>query len=158
MQQELERYLNLLERRVAVLRLMAQELLDARQPITRLNLEAIYHHVSMQEGFCSELRFLDCELAVAEKNLSAGSQPDRSLTDRIGHLLDAASAARYRELQDELKAALANVQKLNRVEFELLRRSRRTINILINFLGYNSGTYRPPVSVPMPVPLTALKE
>ena len=59
--------------------------------------------------------------------------------------LDPMSARQlYHLLMGGLKTIQADVRRLSRVHSELLRRSRRTVNVLLNFLAHYSGTYPPP--------------
>jgi hypothetical protein len=58
-------------------------------------------------------------------------------------LFDAGSALQLRQVMEELAAAQKTVRRLNRVYAGLLRRSRRSINVLINVMASYLGTYSP---------------
>ena len=58
-------------------------------------------------------------------------------------LFDAGSASQLREVLADLAAVQKNVRRLNRVYAGLLRRSRRSINVLINVMANYIGTYNP---------------
>jgi hypothetical protein len=70
--------------------------------------------------------------------------------------LDPASARQLQLLLGGLKAIQADVRRLSRVHSELLRRSRRSVNVLLNFLAHYSGTYPLPVTRSKGIPLASL--
>lgn len=117
-------------------------------PLSRkADLDAIYQHIARQESLCAEIRFLNHELETQERKLASELNLDistRGMGASSGQL-DPESTQHLRMLLGELTAIQSDVQHLNRVLAELLRRSRRTINILINCSGSHTGTYRPPV-------------
>jgi len=144
---ETQLYLELLKRRVATLRLMAKELRDCRESITGMDLESTREHISYQQGLCSQIRFLDGELETSRWQLAGGGglEPDRMSDAEFGKLFefDAGSDSQFRQVMDELAAVRKSVQRLNRVYAGLLRRSRRSINVLINVMASYMGTYSP---------------
>ncbi|MDR3675869.1 MAG: hypothetical protein P4N24_10300 [Acidobacteriota bacterium] len=150
MKLEVQRYMELLERRLATLRILATDLDESRSAYVTLDLRAMHHHISHQETLCTEIRLLDAELQDLKGKLTAmgvaGEMP--SLGD-IEAQLDPASARQLHLLLGGLKAIQADVRRLSRVHSELLRRSRRSVNVLLNFLAHYSGTY--------PLPLTQSK-
>ncbi len=155
MKPDVNRYLELLERRLATLRLLATGLEESREAFTEMDLESIHSHVAQQENLCTEIRFLDGELEALKRQLSSELQRDVDLTSlrSFQGLLDPASERRMRVLVSGLNTIQADVRRLNRVQAELLRRSRRSINVLINFMSNYMGTYQPPanrMTLPMP--------
>ena len=68
---ETQRYLELLKRRVASLRLMAKELRECRESFTSMDLEATREHISYQQGLCAEIHSLDDELRLLLRQLAA---------------------------------------------------------------------------------------
>ena len=70
--------------------------------------------------------------------------------------LDPLSARQLHLLMGGLKAIQADVRRLSRVHLELLRRSRRSVNVLLNFLAHYSGTYPAPLTRPKGMPFTSL--
>jgi hypothetical protein len=142
---ETQRYLELLKRRVASLRLMAKELRECRESFTSMDLEATRDHISYQQGLCAEIRSLDDELRLLLRQLAAvQSVKLEGLTaDKLVKLFDAGSASQLHEVLADLAVVQENVKRLNRVYAGLLRRSRRSINVLINVMANYIGTYNP---------------
>ncbi len=142
---ETQRYIELLKRRVASLRLMAKELRECRESFTRMDLEAVREHISFQRGLCSEIRCLDGELRVLGRELAAerGLEPEGVSPATVAKLLDAESALQLRQVMEDLTGVQQSVWRLNRVYAGLLRRSRRSINVLINVMANYLGTYNP---------------
>ena len=140
MKREVQRYFELLERRLSALRSLAITLQESRAAFTELNLEAIHRHNAQQQNLCTEIRFLDQELVemkekvVDEVGLAAGPsdfRPDPEVRQRSRFLLG------------RLLAIQADVRRLNRVHAELVRRSRRSVNVLINLVATCRGAYPP---------------
>jgi len=142
---ETQRYIELLKRRAASLRLTARELRECRESFTRMDLEAIREHISYQKSLCAEIRALDDELRVSRRQLAAtgGLDPDGMSAATFAGLFDANSASQLRQITDDLAAVQNTVRRLNRVYAGLLRRSRRSINVLINVMASYLGTYGP---------------
>jgi CHAD domain-containing protein len=142
---ETQRYIELLKRRVASLRLMAKELRECRESFTRMDLEAIREHISYQKSLCSEIRALDDELGVLRRQMAAASglQPQGTSAAAFVGLFDADSALQLRQVMDDLAGVQKGVRRLNRVYAGLLRRSRRSINVLTNVMANYIGTYNP---------------
>jgi len=147
---EIQFYLELLKRRVASLRLMAKELRDCRGALINMDLEATRQHISYQQGLCSEIRFLDHELGVLRRELAqaGGLEPEGMSESAFAMLFDASSASQLRQIMDDLGQVQQRVWRLNRVYAGLLRRSRRSIHVLINVLASYMGTYSLPPGRP----------
>jgi len=139
---ETRTYIELLKRRVASLRLMAKELLDCRQSMVRMDLESAREHISYQQGLCSEIRFLDHELRVLRAQIvgPAGVESDHTV---FASQFDSASALELRQVLREHADVQKRVRRLNQVYAGLIRRSRRSINVLINVMASYMGTYPP---------------
>jgi len=140
---ESQLYVELLKRRVASLRLMAKELRDCRGPFINMDLEATRGHISYQQGLCSEIRFLDNELGALKRQMAKarGLDPERLSNSRFAKLFDDGSAWELRQILEEHVRVQKSVWRLNRVYAGLLRRSRRSINVLINVMASYLGTY-----------------
>ncbi len=138
-------YVELLKRRLASLRLMAKELRDCRQSLVSMDLESTREHISYQQGLCSEIRFLDHELLALKSQIvgAAGLQSDGLDGAAFAGLFDSSSAQELRRVTGELAEVQKSVWRLNRVYAGLLRRSRRSINVLINVMASYMGTYSP---------------
>ncbi len=148
MKSEVQRYLVLLERRLATLRLLAADLDESRSAYVTLDLRAMHQHTSHQENLCTEIRTLDSELRDLKAKLS-GLAASGGIPPTLGGLeghFDPTASRQLHLLLGGLKAIQADVRRLSRVHSELLRRSRRSVNVLLNFLAHYSGTY--------PLPLT----
>ena len=142
---ETRTYVELLKRRLASLRLMAKELQDCRQSFVTMDLESTREHISYQQGLCAEIRFLDHELGVLRRQIAeaGGLEPDRLDAAAFASLFDRASALELRQVIEELAVVQESVWRLNRVYAGLLKRSRRSINVLINVMASYMGTYPP---------------
>ena len=147
MKSEVQRYVELLERRLATLRLLATDLDESRSAYVTLDLRAMHQHIAHQENLCTEIRLLDAELRELKTKLTG--RPSAGEMNPMFHSLDAqldpTSARQLNLLLGGLKAIQSDVRRLSRVHSELLRRSRRSVNVLLNFLAHYSGTYPLPV-------------
>jgi hypothetical protein len=144
---EVQHYLELLERRLVTLRLLATDLDESRSAYVELDLRRMHQHISNQENLCAEIRLLDAELTglrekLAKTGTSGAVPPGLS---QLEAQLDPASARQLHLLLSGLKTIQADVRRLSRVHSELLRRSRRSVNVLLNFLAHYSGNYPVPV-------------
>jgi len=148
MKQEVQHYLELLERRLVTLRMLAADLDESRTAYVELDLRAMHQHISNQENLCMEIRLLDAELrSLSEKLTGPTTAGDpSSVLSRIEAQLDPQPARQLQLLLTGLAAIQADVRRLSRVHSELLKRSRRSVNVLLNFLAHYSGTYPPALS------------
>ncbi len=110
-----------------------------------MDLEAIHEHVLYQKSLCSEIRALDDELRVLRRQMAApsGLQPEGMSQAAFEGLCDADSSSQLQQVMDDLEVVQKRVRRLNRVYSGLLRRSRRSINVLINVMAEYIGTYSP---------------
>ncbi|MGA9055695.1 MAG: hypothetical protein WB763_04220 [Terriglobia bacterium] len=138
-------YIGLLKRRVASLRLTARELRECRKSFTGMDLEAIREHISYQKSLCSGISALDDELRVlrGQMAVASGLQPEGMSPAAFQGLCDAGSSLQLRQVMDDLEVVQKRVRRLNRVYAGQLRRSRRSINVLINVMANYIGTYSP---------------
>ena len=138
-------YIELLKRRVASLRLTARELRECRESFTSMDLEAIREHVLFQKSLCSEIRALDDELRVLRRQMAvaSGLQPEGMSLAAFEGLCDADSSLQLQQVMDDLEVVRKRVRRLNRVYAGLLRRSRRSIHVLINVMANYIGAYSP---------------
>jgi chromosome segregation ATPase len=154
MKREVQQYLELLERRLATLRLLATDLDESRSAYVTLDLRSMHQHIVRQENLCTEIRLLDAELQNMKEKLralaAAGEIP--SSLSELEAQLDPTSARQLHLLMGGLKAIQADVRRLSRVHSELLRRSRRSVNVLLNFLAHYTGTYPFPLTRPRGIP------
>jgi uncharacterized protein YhaN len=148
MKREVQNYMDLLERRLATLRLLASDLEESRAAYVTLDLTSMHQHISRQENLCTEIRMLDGELQNMKEKLrrlaALGEIP--STLGELEAQLDPVSARQLQLLMGGLRAIQADVRRLSRVHSELLRRSRRSVNVLLNFLAHYSGKYPLPIA------------
>lgn len=146
MKRETARYLALLEKRLSAMHQLAQGIKDSSVVLAEVDLDGIHQHTAHQENLCTEIRFLNGELDVALETLASAFGLDRAhinvneLVDRI----EAEAAQRLRILLNELTVAEAKVRRLNRIHASLLQRSRRSVNVMMNFMANYSATYQLP--------------
>ena len=145
---EAERYLELLEKRLVTLRLLASDLDQSRSAYVELDLQAMHQHIAHQENLCMEIRLLDAELRRLGEKLGGQATPGENPAgiSQLAAQLDPPAARQLQLLLSGLSAIQADVRRLSRVHSELLRRSRRSVNVLLNFLAHYSGTYPLPAT------------
>jgi hypothetical protein len=138
-------YIELLKRRGASLRLTARELRECQESFTSGDLEAMGEHVLYQKSLCSEIRALDDELGVLRRQMAvaSGLQPDGMSLVAFEGLCDADSSLQLRQVRGDLEVVQERVGRLNRVYAGLLRRSRRSIDVLINMMADHIETCSP---------------
>jgi len=158
MKGEAQQYLELLERRLVTLRLLAGDLEESRSAYVDLDLQAMRRHIAHQENLCTEIRLLDAELKNVREQVTVPEAPGEqsSPLHRLEAQMDPKSARQLHLLLTGLSAIQADVHRLSRVHSELLRRSRRTVNVLLNFLAHYSGTYTLPVTRPKGMPFVSM--
>jgi len=146
---EIETYLALLERRLSLLRLLAQEFVDCRKEFVALDLDGMYRRISEQEELCRQIQRLHPAIHALQQTcalqLGLGSR------DGAGTPENAEWAERLSRVMQEIGKAQAEVGRLNQIHAAYLRRSRRTINVLMNFIGRYAMTYARPAEPIPPV-------
>jgi hypothetical protein len=145
---EIETYLELLEKRLSLLRLLAQEFVDCRKEFVALDLDGMYRRISEQEELCRQIQRLHpaihalqqtCALQLGLENRDAAGKPENTEWEE-----------RLSRVMQELGKAQAEVGRLNQIHAAYLRRSRRTINVLMNFIGSYAMTYARPAEPILP--------
>ena len=68
--------LELLERRLFTMYLLAMALRESCEACTKLNLNEINRHAAYQENLCTEVRFLDREVGALEQKLAGAFKPE----------------------------------------------------------------------------------
>jgi hypothetical protein len=136
-----QRYLELLEQRIALLGSLAESLLAAGTGLVSFDLDSLESRISEQERLCTDIQALDgqidrvqqqcaAHLAVAPNNASrAVPGPDTRL---------------LRETAGRLSKIQSTVKQLNDAHLVLLRRSRRTASALLNSYHSFATTYSDP--------------
>jgi hypothetical protein len=74
---------------------------------------------------------------------ASGRQPEGINLAAFEGLCDADSSVQLRQVMDDLEVVQKRVRRLNRVYAGLLRRSRRSIHVLINVMANYLGTSSP---------------
>lgn len=146
MKLETNRYLTLLEQRLFLLQLLATGLRQSRKAFVNLDLNGIHQCVAEQESLCNQIRFLDQELNALQQQCGRGRDAVEPATD-AGLLVgddDAGLSPRLQQVFDSLSVAQTEVRHLNEVHAALLRRSRRSVNVLMNCLANYEATYSVP--------------
>ena len=135
----------LIASRARQLRLLAAELTESRQALVRLDLDAIHRHNAQQQMLYQEVQRLDSE--IKRFTSAAGAGPTLSL-DTVASDWDDEAKDQLRALLREHDVARQHVQELSNVQAELLRRSRRYLQILFNLVNNSMGLYEAPRSQP----------
>jgi hypothetical protein len=139
---EIEKYLALLEKRLSLLRTLAQQFVDCRKEFVSMDLDGMHRRIADQEELCRQIQSLDPAIDVLQKTCAI--QLGLGRKGIAGPHEAAASAERLRGVMRELREAQSEVGRLNRIHAAYLRRSSRTIQVLINFVGNYSVTYGRP--------------
>ena len=151
MQPELDRYVNLLERRLDSLRQLAVQLKETQHAYTAMDLNRITQYINQQENLCNEIRSFDDQIRELSKSLSAALnlELDLAAPEVLMSHLDESSQRKLKVVTQGLANIQADVRRLNRVQAELLKRSKRTVNMLINMMTqYTCRFELRPVLVP----------
>jgi flagellar biosynthesis/type III secretory pathway chaperone len=151
MQPELDRYVNLLERRLDSLRQLAVQLKETQHAYTAMDLNRITQYINQQENLCNEIRSFDDQIRELSKSLSAALnlELDLAAPEVLMSHLDESSQRKLKVVTQGLANIQADVRRLNRVQAELLKRSKRTVNMLINMMAqYTCRFELRPVLVP----------
>jgi hypothetical protein len=142
---DLETYLALLEQRLCLLRLLAQEFVESRKEFVALDLDGMYQRISEQEELCRQIQRLHPAIQSLQKICAA--HVDLHRESSTGGSADHAKwAERVAHVMRQLGEAQAEVGRLNQTHAAYLRRSRRTINVLMNFVGSYAMTYARPAA------------
>jgi hypothetical protein len=152
---ELETYLALLERRLSLLRLLAQEFVDSRKEFVALDLDGMYRRISEQEELCRQIQRLHPAIHALQQTcaIQIGMENRRA----PGNSENAEWAERLTGVMQEIGKAQAEVGRLNQIHAAYLRRSRRTIHVLMNFIGSYAMTYARPAENILPESATVEK-
>jgi hypothetical protein len=108
-----------------------------------LDLDAINSHTLRQESLCVEIRAIDAQLRGAQREFGAPAEGSVFSAGQR-HAADPAFVRRWQAIVEGLMAAQADLRDQCRVHSALLRKSRRSIKVLLNFLAHYSGRYPAP--------------
>jgi len=130
------RYLDLLERRLALLGSLASALTAARTDIVALDIAGLESRIADQDKLCAEIRSLDAHLDRVQQQCATHAVAPAPASDP--------DSLRCREILARLSQAQATVRRLNDEHRALLRRSRRTVHALLNSYHSFAMTYANP--------------
>ena len=148
MEPEVARYFELVESRLAALRLLAQDLQESLTSFAEMDLDGILQHTSHQEQLCTQLRTVNHTLRAVERQLlkNPGPNPPPPNIETWLESQGPIEAERLRLLMTELSATARQVSQLNQVQTVLLERSHHSVNVLLNSMVNFAATYQPPQS------------
>ncbi len=150
MSADLETYLGLLDRRLSLLHLLAQEFVDCRKEFVALDLDGMYRRISEQEELCRQIQRLHPAIHALQQTCAAHLGLENH--GAIGNLENSEGAERLGRVMHEIGKAQAEVGRLNQIHAAYLRRSRRTISVLMNYIGNYAMTYASPGQNIRPAP------
>jgi FlgN protein len=135
------RFLELLEHRIALLTSLADTFVSARAEIVCLDIDGLESRIAEQQRLCVEIRSLDAGIDQVQRQcatqLTSNGAGPNLLTPDSGQTSLRDSCARLANVQ-------ARVKQLNDAHQVLLRRSRRTVNALLNSYHSFAATYADP--------------
>lgn len=130
---------DLLGERLRLLDSLAVELRACSEAMVSLDLDGMHRRVARQEQVCQQIRSVDREIDFLQKQWSAEERSE---------LLPA-----VKDILGRISTAQSEVRRLNSAHAALLRRSRRTLRAMINFVNFYGGRYEVnPKDVATPAP------
>lgn len=143
MKQEISTLTALLNERLLALKSLAQEISQGQEACIALNREKLQEHDLQKQALCARVSRLDSEIAALLQEFSPGASLRsfaKSAQAGAGPA-ESAAMARLQELLKDSEAARLEAGRLNHVYGELLRRSRSTLQVLMNVLAHCLGVY-----------------
>ena len=137
---ETQRYLELLEQRIALLSNLAQSISAASNGFVSFDLDTIESRIAEQEHLCRDLRALTGQIDRIQKQCATHLTPS---SDKAAAASDP-DALRLRDTLARLGKVQASVKQLNDAHQMLLRRSLRTVGALLNSYHSFAMTYANP--------------
>jgi len=137
---ETERYLEMLDRRIGLLGTLAESFVEVRADIICLDVSGLEARIAQQEQLCRQVGALDRQLDKLQEQCVTSL---RTSTGRSGSEREVV-AARLVETGERMKSAQGRVKQLNATHQELLRRCRRTTGALLNLYSTFEATYAEP--------------
>lgn len=140
---EVEEYLALLETRLSLLRILADRMVGCRKEFVSMDLDGMHQRIAEQEQLCRQIQSLHPAIDALQQ--TCANQFGLGRSEIASSSATSESVTRLRVVMRELREAQAEVGRLNQIHAAFLRRSSRTIQVLINLVGNYSVTYdRPP--------------
>ena len=136
-------YVEVLEKRLAALDRLAEGLSESEDAVVAMDVDKVLQTIRYQETLCNEIRCFDLQLTALEEALSLalGIRLRWNAPQDLLPLLDGHSQRKLRLLLGGLENIQADIRRLNRIQAELLRRSRRTVNVLLNLTAHYTGAF-----------------
>jgi|SRR5215472_3954205 len=134
---------DLIVARTRQLQLLANDLMESRQALVRLDLDAIHRHNAQQETYCEEVRRLDSQI-LRVSNGGIRMAGNALSLDAVVMGWDDEAQDQLRSILEDHEAARCEVQELSQVQADLLQRSRRYLRILSNLVSNSMGVYEAP--------------
>ncbi|MGA9937311.1 MAG: hypothetical protein WA369_05985 [Candidatus Acidiferrales bacterium] len=128
----------LLGERLRLLDSLAVELRACGNAMVALDLDGIHQRVSQQEQICQQIRSVDREIDVLQQRWSS---------DERSEALPA-----VKDLLGRISTAQTEVRRLNAAHSALLRRSRRMLRAMMNFVNFYGGRYQVNRKIAVPPP------
>jgi hypothetical protein len=139
---EIDQYLSLLDRRLSLLRELAEQLVSCRKEFVSMDLEGMYGRIAQQEDICRKIQSLQPGMNLLQQ--TCARQLNLKKLDDPRTPEEAARANRLREVMSDLRHTQNEVSRLNQIHAAYLRRCGRTVNMLMNFLANYAFTYARP--------------
>lgn len=147
MSAESTRYLKLLERRLDLLGALSDTLAKSRDDFVSMDLGAMERRIAEQEQFCKQIGALDADITTAQVRCAknAGLLP---CTNGISWPSvpgsDPSQDKSIQILMGRIAVAQTELKKINDAHQATLRRSKRTVQVLLNLFNSFAPTYSAP--------------
>lgn len=144
---ESTRYLKLLERRLDLLGALSDTLTKSRNDFVSMDLGAMERRIAEQEQFCKQIGALDADITTAQVRCAknAGLLP---CTNGIAWPSipgsDPSQDKSIQTMMGRIAAAQTELKKINDAHQATLRRSKRTVQVLLNLFNSFAPTYSAP--------------
>lgn len=148
MKPDLLHLISLLKERLQALRDLAGEITGGQKALVQLDFGGLQHHDTRKEQICIHVRRLDREIATILGTIAPQGSLRKLAEEIEASRNEPQTAGQLRHLLEESGTASAEVARLNKEYGEFLRRSRGTLNILINVVFHCLGIYPPPLTSP----------
>ncbi len=132
-QRQWEQFLLAVEKCVSLANSLAREIGETCRAFAQLDLDAIREHTSAQLKICEELR--------------ATQEPLTNLADPT---MDDVRRSRVEAALQTFDSACREVLRLNKLQQEVIRRSRQTLRVMMNLLVGHLEVYEAPMLAPIP--------
>lgn len=144
------RYLELVERRLELLRVLIRLEAEWRGAFIGLNLELSERSVAEEEVVCGQIRIIDKELRTLEQNKfktppSTGKGPQAGSTEPIAR--DPVLDPKILAAQERMLALQSELRRSNQTRRAILNRSKLTLNVLRNLFNSYAPTYAAPAAL-----------